>query len=43
MSERNKSLMMFVIGIVVVGLMLLSMDIPEEKDEPVKINNSKEK
>jgi hypothetical protein len=41
MSEKNKSLMMFVIGIVVVGLMLLSMDTPKENDEPVKINNSK--
>lgn len=43
MSEKNKSLMMFVIGMVAVGLMLLSMDTPKEKDEPVKINNSKEK
>jgi len=28
MSETMKSLMMLIIGIVVVGLMLMSMDIP---------------
>ncbi len=43
MNETMKSLMMLIIGIVVVGLMLMSMDTPKEKDEPVKINNSKEK
>ncbi|WP_373030538.1 hypothetical protein [Sulfurovum sp.] len=43
MSETMKSLMMFIIGMVVVGLMLMSMDTPKENGEPVKINNIKEK
>jgi hypothetical protein len=43
MSETMKSLMMLIIGITVVGLMLMTMDTPKEKDGTVKINNSKEK
>ena len=39
MSETMKSLMMLIIGVVVVGLMLMSMDTPKEKNEPVKTDN----